>query len=81
MSTSICPRQGCLNSRTKGEVDFAIRQALNRFDEWNDVADVVQKCTGYYYEIQGVIEDAVKIGMKVALYGANANLEDLDKDA
>lgn len=62
---------------TKGELDYATRQALNNFDQWNDCAGVIEKGTGYYYEIQGVIEDAVKIGSKVACEGINADLSDI----
>lgn len=51
----------------KGEVDYAVRRALNKLDEWNDVAGVFAKHTGYYYEIQGVIEDAVHCGFQRAL--------------
>lgn len=52
---------------TKGELEYAIRRALNIFDEWNDVTGFVGKHTGYYYEIQGVIEDAVQCGAQAAL--------------
>jgi len=52
---------------TKGEIDDAVRRALNIFDKWNDVAGVVVKGTGYYYELQGVIEDAVRCGSQGAL--------------
>ena len=52
---------------TKGELEYAIRRALNIFDEWNDVTGFVAKHTGYYYEIQGVIEDAVHCGAQAAL--------------
>lgn len=51
----------------KGEIDGAIRRALNKFDEWNDVTGIVQRDTGYYYELQGVIEDAVHCGVQAAL--------------
>ena len=50
-----------------GEVESAKRRALNLFDKWNDVAGVVQKDTGYYYELQGVILDAVDCGIQQAL--------------
>lgn len=52
---------------TKGEVEYAVRRALNKFDEWNDVTGVIAKHTGYYYEIQSVIEDAVHCGFQRAL--------------
>lgn len=54
-------------SGTKGEVDFAIRRALNKFDEWNDCTGVIPKFSGYYYEMQAVIEDAVHCGFQQAL--------------
>ena len=51
----------------RGEVDDAIRRALNIFDEWNEVTGFVQPGTGYYYELQGIIEDAVHVGIQSAL--------------
>jgi len=63
----------------RGEMEYAKRMALNSFDEWNDCTGFFDKGTSYYYEVQSVIEDAVKIGIKVALYGINADLDDLDK--
>ena len=49
----------------KGVVKEAERIALNQLDKWNDVSGFVQKHTGYYYEIQGVIEDAAFENSKV----------------
>lgn len=63
---------------TKGELDFAIRKALNRFDEWNDVTGFVPMWCSVYYEVQGIIEDAVKIGAKIACEGLSADLSSLD---
>lgn len=51
---------------TKGEIEGAIRRALNLFDQWNDTTGFVVKNTGYYYELQGCIEDAVKCGAQAA---------------
>jgi len=51
---------------TKGELEFAKRRALNLFDKWNDCTSFVPKFTGYYYELQGVIEDAVECGAQMA---------------
>lgn len=62
---------------TKGEIDFAIRKALNNFDTWNDCTGVISKGNSYYYEMQGVIEDAVRIGSKVACEGIDTNLDDI----
>ena len=52
---------------TKSELDYAIRRAHNLFDKWNDVTGFVEPCTGYYDEIQGIIEDAVHCGAQAAL--------------
>lgn len=49
-----------------GELNDAKRRALNLFDKWNDVTGFVTKHTGYYYEIQGLIEDAVECGAQAA---------------
>ena len=54
---------------TKGEVQEAERLALNELDKWNDITGFVQKHTGYYYELQGIIEDAVHVGIQMALNG------------
>jgi hypothetical protein len=51
----------------KGQMADAKRRALNLFDQWNDVTGYFHKNTGYYYEIQGVIEDAVECGAQAAL--------------
>lgn len=63
----------------KGEVEYAKRMAFNKFDEWNDITGYFEKGTSYYYEIQAIIEDVVKIGIKISIYGINADLENLDK--
>jgi hypothetical protein len=51
----------------KGKVDYAIRQALNNFDNWIDATGVLPKFCGYYYEAQACIRDSVKIGIMAAL--------------
>jgi hypothetical protein len=51
---------------TQGELAGAVRRAFNLFDQWNDVTGFVTPNTGYYYELQGVIEDAVKCGAQAA---------------
>jgi hypothetical protein len=60
----------------KGEMDYAVRRALNLFDKWNDITGYFQKFSGYYYEIQGVIEDAVHCGAQ----GATGNYKELDSE-
>jgi len=52
----------------KGVLNKAERLAFNNFDKWNDVTGVFQEHTGYYYEILGIIEDSVHIGIQMALY-------------
>lgn len=52
---------------TNGEMEFAKRRALNLFDKWNDCTGFVPKFTGYYYEVQGLIEDAVECGAQAAV--------------
>jgi hypothetical protein len=59
-----------------GQVEKAERLALNAFDKWNDVTGFVQEHTSYYYELQVVIEDAVHIGIQMALNGKVAYDED-----
>lgn len=51
---------------TEGELKNAERRALNILDGWVDTTGFVQKNTGYYYELQGIIEDAVKCGAQAA---------------
>lgn len=66
---------------TKGELQYAIRKAFEAFDNWNDVTGVINKQCSYYWEMLGVIEDAVKIGAKVAMLGTRADLsEELEKE-
>lgn len=59
----------------KGQHEYAVRKAHELFDAWNDVAGVVHKFSGYYYEILSVIEDAVRVGSMVAL-GIKFAIED-----
>ena len=61
----------------KGELEYATRQALNNFDKWIDSTGALAKGSGWYYEAQGCIEDAVKIGAKVACEGIDADLTDI----
>jgi len=51
----------------KGEVKKAERIALNIFDKWNNVTGFLQEDSGYYYELQSIIEDAVHVGIQSAL--------------
>jgi len=68
---------------TRGELTYAIRQAHNNFDKWNNITGFFDKGSGYYYEILSVIEDSVKIGAKIASEGIDTSLQnitDWDKD-
>lgn len=58
----------------QGELDFAIRRALNIFDRWVKCTGAVQEHTSTYYEIQGCIEDAVHCGAQSA-NGVNKPLQ------
>jgi len=51
---------------TNGELESAIRRALNIFDDWVEVTGFVTKHTSYYYELQSLIEDAVHCGAQQA---------------
>ena len=50
----------------KGEIESAERRALNLFDKWNKVTGFVLEHSGYYYELQGIIKDAVHCGAQQA---------------
>lgn len=54
---------------TKGKIEYAERQALNLLDKWLETSGIVTPHTSYYYELQGIIEDAVHIGIQMALKG------------
>ncbi len=51
---------------TKGKLINAKRRALNLLDAWNDVTGVLPKHSSYYYEVQGLMEDAVECGAQAA---------------
>lgn len=51
----------------KIKVDYAIRLATQNLDEWVDVTGIVPMFSGYHGEMQGIVEDAVRIGILVAL--------------
>lgn len=54
---------------TKGQIADAERRALYELDRWNDVTGFIAPGSGTFYEIQAIIEDAVHIGIQMALYG------------
>ncbi len=51
----------------KGELQNAKRRALNILDAWNNVTGAIATGTSWYWELQGVIEDAVDCGAQAAL--------------
>ena len=53
----------------KGLIETAERTALNQLDKWNEVACIVEQHTGYYYELQQLIKEAVHIGIQMAILG------------
>lgn len=50
---------------TKGQVDRAVRDALHRLNEWNEVTGCL--VGSYESEAEGLLEDAVHIGIRAAL--------------
>lgn len=44
---------------TTGQLNNAIRRAHNLFDQWNSEHDGVKPHTSYYYELMGLVSDAV----------------------
>lgn len=51
---------------TVGELERAKRRALELFDLWNEVTGAVSRGSSCYYELEGVIEDAVHCGAQEA---------------
>ena len=51
---------------TIGDLENAKRRALNILDKWLDVTGVIDKRSPYYWELQGVVEDAVHYGAQDA---------------
>ncbi len=51
----------------KGQINDAERKALNVLETWNDVTGALDG--GWYRECQAVVEDAVHIGIQMAMYG------------
>ena len=50
----------------KGEIEYAKQEACHRFDKWIDVTGVVERHSGYYYEMKSCITEAVDIAFAVA---------------
>ena len=65
---------------TKGEMDYAIRKSLNKFDEWNDVTGCFVRGSSYYYEAQHTVEIACRIGAKIASQGLDVDLNEFDSE-
>lgn len=52
-----------------GQVEYAERRAVELFNQWCDATGVFIPGIGYYNEMVGCIEDAVHIGIQMALKG------------
>jgi hypothetical protein len=50
-----------------GELKNAERRALNILDKWIEATGQIGIGGGYYWELQGIIEDAVACGVQAAL--------------
>lgn len=51
------------------QIEYAERKAKESFDRWNDVASAIETHSSTYCEVMGVIDDAVHIGIQMALFG------------
>lgn len=54
---------------TKEKGSYALRMAYNELDKWNDTFGIMEIHTESYDELKCVVEEAVHIGIQVALYG------------
>lgn len=52
---------------TQGELDYANFRARRIFEDWNDVTGAFSRGSSLYYELLGVLEDAVHCGAQTAL--------------
>lgn len=53
----------------KGQVADAERKALNILEEWNEITGALDVNSSWYRECQSVVQDALHIGIQMALYG------------
>lgn len=56
-----------MSSVNVGQMDRAKRRALNILDEWIRITGVVREHSGYHSELEGIVEDAVEIGIQMAV--------------
>jgi len=49
------------------KLDYALQQAEDNFDRWNEITGCFVKHTTYCNECEAIVEDAVKIGFMAAL--------------
>lgn len=67
--------QSCKKNRR--QVDFKKLESeiyvkvLENFNKWNDVANIVERDTGYYYELKSILEDLVNISITETLKAIN----------
>lgn len=55
----------------KGQIEYAERQALKLFDEWNEVTGCFDPpaTSGWYHELVEIIKDAVHCGIQTVMFG------------
>lgn len=58
----------------KGELDRAKRRALHIYDEWLETTGALPSRSSWSYELEGIIEDAVEVGVQAAI-GVHEKLE------
>lgn len=61
--------QSGVHGMNQAQIDYAVRQAHNMFDAWNNVTGVFEIGTGSYAEILSVITDSVHCGIQMATQG------------
>ena len=50
----------------RGELKNAQRRALNILDAWLNATGAISRESSWYYELQGIVEDAVECGAQAA---------------
>jgi hypothetical protein len=60
----------------KNELNDAIRRARNILQDWCETTGAIEVGTSYYYELQGVVDDAVHCGAQ----GETKNFSQLESE-
>lgn len=58
----------------RGE-EYAKRTALNNLDIWLGETGAISECSSWYYELQSIIEDAVKVGYEASVSSLEGALQ------